>query len=68
MPAAHTLIEMAAERCGAAALDSGQHFQVEPVEPATIVFDEVPARTANNIGHIQRWPVHLLVVLREKGS
>jgi hypothetical protein len=31
MPTARTLIEMAAERCGAAALDSGQHFEVEPV-------------------------------------
>jgi hypothetical protein len=52
MTAAHTLIEMTAERCGAAALDGGQHFQVEPVQPGTIVFDEGPARAANQIGHL----------------
>jgi hypothetical protein len=68
MAAADTLVEMAAERCCAAALDRGQHFQVKPVQPGTIPFDEVPARAANQIGHLQRWPVHLLVVLREKGG
>jgi hypothetical protein len=47
MSAAHALIQMAAERCGAAALDGSQHFQMEPVQPPTVLFDEAPARTAN---------------------
>jgi hypothetical protein len=68
MSTAHTLIEMTAERGGAAALDGGQHFQVEPVQPGTISFDEVPAGTANDIGHLQRWPVHLFVVFNQKGG
>jgi hypothetical protein len=41
---------------------------VEPVQPGTISFGEVPARTANDIGHLERWPVHLFVVLSEKGG
>ena len=68
MSAAHTLIEMTAERSGAAALDGGQHFQVEPVQPETISFDEAAAGTADDIGHLERWPVHLFVVLSEKGG
>ncbi len=68
MAAVPTLIEMTAERGGAAALDGGQHFEVEPVQPGTISFNEVPARTANDIGHLERWPVHLLVVFSEKGG
>jgi hypothetical protein len=40
---------------------------MEPVQPGTISFDEVPARTANEIGNLERWPVHLFV-LSEKGG
>ena len=68
MAAAHTLVEMAAQRCCATALDGGQHFQVKPVQPGTVTFDEIPAGAANDIGHLQRWPAHLLVVLSEKGG
>ena len=68
MAAVPTLIEMTAERGGSAALDGSQHFQVKPVQPGTISFDEVPARTANDIGHLEGRPVHLLVVLSEKGG
>jgi hypothetical protein len=67
MAAAHTLIEMAAQRCCAAALNGGQHFEMEPVQPGTVTFDEVPACAANEIGHLERWPVHLLVVFEEAG-
>ena len=41
---------------------------MEPVQPGTISFNEVPARAANEIGHLERWPVHLFVVLSEKGG
>ena len=68
MPAAHTFIEMAAERCGAAALYGGQHFQVQPAQPGTIAFDESPACAADDIGQFQERPVHLFVVLGEKSG
>jgi hypothetical protein len=66
MAAVHALIQMTAERGCTAALDGGQHFQVEPVQPGTVTFDEVPACAANEIGHLQGWPLHLLVVSSEK--
>jgi hypothetical protein len=68
MSAPRTLIEMTAERCCAVALDGSQHFQVKPVQSGTVAFYEVPASAADDIGHFQGWPIHLLVVLREKGG
>jgi hypothetical protein len=41
---------------------------VEPVQPGTVAFDEVPARAANEIGHLQGWPVHLPVVFEDAGQ
>ncbi len=68
MAAVTTLIEMTAERGGAAALDGSQHFQVKSVQPGAVSSDEVSASTANDIGHLEGRPVHLLVVLSEKGG
>ena len=62
MPAAGTFIEMTAENGGATPRDGQQHFDMLPADPLTASFDECASRSADQIGHLQRWPVHLLVL------
>ena len=59
MSAAGTLIEMAAERGGAAARDGAQYLNMRPGEPLAAVLDKLLSRRTDQIGHFQRWPVHL---------
>src|SRR5713101_8931246 len=60
MPAAGALIEMPA-KCGGATPPNGQqHFDMLPTEPVAVSFDESSSRVADEIGHLQRWPAHLL--------
>ena len=59
MPATGTLIEMAAERGGAAAFDCPQHFHMCPGNPPAALLDELISRGADQIGHLQRRPFHL---------
>src|SRR5258708_29987209 len=64
IPAAGALIEMTAE-CGSTTPPNGQqHFDVLPTEPVAISFDEGISRGADQIGHLQRWPCHLLFLQR----
>ena len=62
MSAASALIEMSAERGGAAARNGQQHFDMLPGDPLTASFDECVSRSADEIGHLEGWPVHLLVL------
>src|SRR5215470_7398576 len=52
------LVDMSAERRGAAALDGSPHFQMQAVEPVAVLVDETASRQAHQIGHLQGWPVH----------
>jgi hypothetical protein len=61
MSAAHALIEMAAECGGTTPRNGPQHFDVLPTEPVTVSFDEQFSRSADQIGHLQGWPVHLVL-------
>lgn len=61
MPAAGALIEMPAERGGAAPLDGEQHFDMLPGEPLAAPFDECISRGTDEIGHLERRPAHLPV-------
>jgi hypothetical protein len=59
MAAAGALIEMAAE-CGGATTPNGpQDFEMLPAEPVAVSFDEGSSCSADQIGHLQRWPGHL---------
>lgn len=58
MPAGCALIEVSAERSGAAVLDGGQHFQMQAVQPVPVTVDEMPSCESNQIGHLERWPGH----------
>jgi hypothetical protein len=59
IPAAGTLIAMPAERGGAATLDGRQDLAVLGGQPGAAAFDEFLPRQADEIGHLQGWPVHL---------
>ena len=58
MAASSALIDMSAKRSGAAALNRGQHFQMQAVQPVPVFVDELPSCESNQIGHLQRWPGH----------
>src|SRR5882724_10373135 len=56
--ATRALIEVTAQRGRAAALDGGQYFQMQPIQPGAASVDEALPCGADNIGHLQRWPYH----------
>ncbi len=60
MSAAGAFIEMSAERGGTTPRNGQQHFDVLPGDPLTASFDECVSRSADQIGHLERWPTHLL--------
>ena len=55
--------QMAAERGGATPRNGQQHFHMFPTNPLTASFDESVSRGADEIGHLEGWPAHLLVLL-----
>ena len=62
MSAAGALIEMTTECGGATARDGQQHFDVLPTEPLAISFDKSSSRGADEIGHLEGRPAHLLLL------
>jgi hypothetical protein len=64
MPAAGAFIKMTAECGGATARNGQQHFDVLPTEPLAISFDEGSSRAADEIGHLEGRPAHLLFQLQ----
>ena len=59
MPAAGALVDVAAERGGAAADDGGQDLQMQPGEPFPAALTERVSGCAEQVGHLQWWPRHL---------
>jgi len=39
--------------------DGQQHFDVLPADPLTASLDECVSSSADQIGHLEGWPVHL---------
>ncbi|HXI40369.1 MAG TPA: hypothetical protein VNH83_10335, partial [Bryobacteraceae bacterium] len=64
MSAAGALIEMPAECGGTTSPNGQQHFDVLPTEPVAISFEESISRGADQIGHLEWWPDHLLFLRR----
>src|ERR1022692_2186209 len=62
MSAVRALIAMSAQRGGAAACDGQQHLLVLPADPLATALNEGLPGTANDVGHLQRRPVHALCV------
>ncbi len=65
MTASGTAIEMAAQRGRAAVLDGVEHTQVVPRKPGTVLLDEAVLVLADDIGHLEGWPVHRFCNFRE---
>src|SRR6266850_2488520 len=62
MPAAGAFIEMAAECGGATARNGQQHFDMLPADPLAVSFDKGSSRGADEIGHLEGRPAHLLLL------
>ncbi len=58
--AAGAFIDVATERRRAATFDGSQDFSMARCQPPVATLDEVRSRGANEIGHLQRRPIHLL--------
>lgn len=65
MPADGALIDMATHRGSATAPDGNQYFKVQPGEPGRRPINQSLACGAYDIGQLQEWPLHLLVVRRK---
>jgi hypothetical protein len=66
MAAASTSVTVTAERCRAAAFDGGEHLQVQSRQPRPVFLDEASAYRANDIGHLDGWPLHFLCSFRDR--
>ena len=64
IPAAGALIEMTAECGGTTACNGPQHLDMLSTEPVPISFQESSSRGAEEIGHLQGRPAHLLFQLQ----
>jgi hypothetical protein len=62
MSAVRALIAMSTQRSGTAACDGQQHLLVLAVDPLATAFNEGLSCAANDVGHLQRRPVHALCV------
>ncbi len=61
-PAAGALVDMTAESGGATPRNGPQDFDVLPADPVTASFDECFSGSADDIGHLEEWPAHLLLL------
>ena len=61
-PQASALIEMSAEHGSATPRNRQEHFDMLPADPLTASFDEGVSGSVDQIGHLEGWPVHLLVL------
>jgi len=66
MAALAAAVQMAAERRGAAVLDGEKHAQMQPGQPGPALLDDAIAMCTDDIGHLERWPVHFLCNLRDR--
>ena len=62
MSTTSALIDVAAEYGSAARSNGPQHFDVLPADPLTVSLDECFSCGADQIGHLEGWPAHLLVL------
>src|ERR1700720_3632138 len=62
MSAVRALIAMSTQCGSSAACDSEQHLFVLSVDPLVAALNEGLPCTANDVGHLQRWPVHAFCV------
>ena len=66
MATSGTLIQMASERCRAAAPDGPQHLELLPAQMGSVTSDEAVARRTDDVGHLQGGPLHLFFLSLER--
>src|SRR5580700_11013095 len=59
-------IQMTAQGSRAAVLDGEKYAEMEPGQPGPALLDETVAMRADDIGHLERWRLHLLDNLRDR--
>jgi hypothetical protein len=62
MSTASAFIQMTAERGGTTTLNGPEHFHMLPGDPFPAAFDECISCGADEIGHLEGWPGHLIVL------
>src|SRR5690349_14691307 len=62
--AARASVFVATERCRTAAFDCRKHLAMQPGEPRPVALDEPVAYSADDVSHLERWPVHFACFLR----
>jgi hypothetical protein len=62
MSATGALVDMTAECGGPTPRNGQQHFDVLPAKPMTVSFYESLSRSAEDVGHLERRPIHLLLL------
>jgi hypothetical protein len=66
MAALAAAVPMAAERGSAAVFDGGKHAEMQPGQPGPVLLHEAIAMRTDDIGHLERWPFHLLCSLLDR--
>ena len=66
MAALPAAVPVTAERGSAAVLDGGKHAEMQPGQPGPVLLHEAIAMRTDDIGHLERWPFHLLCSLRDR--
>src|ERR1700684_2248222 len=66
MAALAAAIQMTAQGSSAAVLNGEKHAEMEPGQPDPSLLDETVAMRPDDIGHLERWRLHLLYSLRDR--
>ena len=66
MAALAAAIQMTAQGSCTAVLNGEKHAEMEPGQPDPALLDETVAMRADDISHLERWPLHLLDSLRDR--
>jgi hypothetical protein len=61
-----TAIQVTTERRRSTVLDGEKDAEVKPRQPGSVLFDKSVAMRANDIGHLEGWPIHFLCNFRER--
>src|SRR5215831_8295006 len=62
MAAGRALVQMAAHGSSATTLDRAEHFEMQPGEPRGWMICESVPRSGYDIGHLQQWPCHSILM------
>src|SRR5262249_58963705 len=59
-------VKMTAVGRRAAILDGGEHAEMQPGQPGPALLHKAVAMRTDDVGHLERWPFHLLCSRRDR--